>query len=323
MKLTNLRKKDFDEILINYNIGKYKKSKHIDFALGNTVYILETTKGKYVLKIFERAKLEYINYQIKTMNFLYKKKVSVPSLIKTKNKQFLLIHNGKKILVQKFVEGKIPKKLTESLLKDMGKKIGQMDKNLLRLKLTERFVWEKDHEFKHAEYRVGKIENFDFNEEEKKLLAELEKINRKKLRKSVVHGDCHSVNLLVKGERITAIIDWDDVHEDYLIYELSAFIAHTFFITPLYYRTGNFNKEHLRLFLREYQKHIKLNDEEKKAIYFFIKQRFLIVIGWSSDQMKFHKDWIEKLKNDQIRRIKQYNFFKKMPLQEFMQLFKR
>ena len=35
-------------------------------------YILKTTKGKFVLKIFERAKIDYINYQIKLMNIAIK-----------------------------------------------------------------------------------------------------------------------------------------------------------------------------------------------------------------------------------------------------------
>ncbi len=318
MKLTHLKKKDFEEILSNYNIGKYKKSKHIPFALGNTVYILETTKGKYVVKIFERAKLDYIKYQIKIMNFLSLKKIPVPGLIKTKNKKFLLIRKDKRILIQKFVEGKIPKKLSEKLIKDIADKMGLMNKHLLKLKLHS-----KDHKFNPLEFKGRNTKDFDFKEEENKLLKELRKLKRKKLKRSVVHGDCHSVNLLVKNDKLKAVIDWDDVHEGYLIYEISTFIVHSFFITPLYYRSGKFNKNQLRLFLKQYQKHVKLNQEERKAIYYFIKQRLLGVIGWHSKQMKIHKDLAKNLKRNQLRQITQYQFLNKISLKEFLELFEK
>jgi len=323
MKLTHLKKKDFEDILSNYNIGKYKKFKHVNFALGNTVYILETTKGKYVMKIFERAKLDYIKYQIKIMNFLNLKKVSVPELVKTKNKKFLLIRNNKRILIQKFIDGQSPKKLSEKLIIDIANIMGLMNKHLLKLKLQGKHIWEKDHEFKHLNFKGVKTKGFDFKEEENKLLKELRKLNRKKLRRGVVHGDCHSCNLLVHNDRVSAIIDWDDVHEDYLVYEISAFMTHSFFMTPLYYGSGRFNRKQIKLFLKKYQKHVKLNQEERKAIYYFIKQRFLQIIEWQSRQMKTHKDLTKKLKQEQFRRIRQYQFLNKISLEKFLGLFEK
>jgi len=321
MKLTTLHKKDFEDILSNYDIGKCKKSKHITFAFGNTVYILETTKGKYVLKIFERAELGYIKFQIKLMNFLNLKKVPVPELIKTKSKKFLLIRNNKRILIQKFVEGKIPKKLSGKLIKGIADKMGLMDKHLLKLKLQGKYIWKKNHEFKPLVCKTIKVKDFEFKEEMDKLLKELKKINKKKLRKSVVHGDCHSVNLLAKENKLKAVIDWDDSHEDYLVYDVSAFITHSFFMTPLYYRSGRFNKKQLKLFLKHYQKHVKLNSEEKKAVYYFIKQRFLQIIEWHFRQMKTHKDLVKGLRRQQFRQITQYKFLREISLEEFMGLF--
>ena len=73
--LTKLSKTDFENILEFYDIGSYKNSKHIDWALANTVYKLKTTKGFYILKIFEKASPQFINYQIKVIDYLSRKKV--------------------------------------------------------------------------------------------------------------------------------------------------------------------------------------------------------------------------------------------------------
>ncbi len=313
---TPLKKKDFEKILEDYYIGKYKKSRHVKWALGNTVYIIDTTKGKFVLKIFEGSSIGFIKYQIKIMDFLANEKIPIPIIIKTRNKKSLLIHKNKRILIQKFVEGKSPKKLSDKLIKDLAKKIGMMNKSLLKLKLKGK-SWEEDHEFKPLNQKVNKIGNFNFKEEENILMNDLREINRKKLRKGIVHGDCHTVNLLISNEKLKAIIDWDDVHKNYLIYEISTFIVHSFI------KEKRVKKKQIKLFLKEYQKQIKLNSEERKAIYYFIKQRLLGIIEWHIKQMKIHKDLIKKLKNSQNSQINWYNTFNKISLEEFLEFFKK
>lgn len=314
MKLTKLSKKQFEEILDKYSIGKYKKFKHMKWALGNTVYILETTKGKFVLKILEMANLNYLKYQIKLINFLRERKIPVQKIIKTNNNNFFLKYNGKRILLLKFIEGKTPKALSDKLVKDIANKMGLMHKHFLKLKLHGEHIWKKDHAFKKLDKNLKKVNEFNFNEEENNLLKDMRKIDRKKLRKSVVHGDCHSVNLLIKDDKLKSIIDWDDAHEDYLIYDLSTFIMHSFV------RKTKVNKKQIKIFLIEYQTKIKLNEEEKKALYFFIKQRFLAVIEWVSDQMENHKDLAKDLQKDRKDDIKQYKVFNKISLDEFLEL---
>jgi len=57
--LTKLSLKDFEDILTNYDIGKYKAHRFI-FTGGNTVHKLTTTKGNFILKIYEKTAIKYI-----------------------------------------------------------------------------------------------------------------------------------------------------------------------------------------------------------------------------------------------------------------------
>ena len=41
-----MKKEEIIEILKYYNIGKYKSSKHIWWAFGNTIVDLKTSKGR-------------------------------------------------------------------------------------------------------------------------------------------------------------------------------------------------------------------------------------------------------------------------------------
>jgi Ser/Thr protein kinase RdoA (MazF antagonist) len=51
MKLNQLTKEDFRDVLENYEIGDYRDHKYL-FTGGNLVYKLKTTKGKYILKVY-------------------------------------------------------------------------------------------------------------------------------------------------------------------------------------------------------------------------------------------------------------------------------
>ncbi len=48
-------KKDFEKILEKYSIGKLLSYKKLPKALENTVYYFKTSKGEFVLKLFERS----------------------------------------------------------------------------------------------------------------------------------------------------------------------------------------------------------------------------------------------------------------------------
>lgn len=316
MKLTNLSKKDFEKILENYNIGKYKSNKHVWVALQNTVYVLFTTKGKFILKVFETSDPGFINYQVNIINYLEKKKIPVAKIMKTKKKENLVIYKKKRILIQEFVEGKELQKLNDNLVVEMGKILGKMTKELMKVRLTGKYVWVKDHEFKKIEYGSRKIKNFNFNKAEKEYLKEAMTLKRKKLRRGVIHGDACEANLLVRNNKLKAIIDWDDAHEDYIVLEVAVFFPH------LLVSSKGIREKEVKVFMKEYQKILKLNKEEEKALFYFIKYRYLGAIAWCAKQQKIHKE-----KNKEIGRwvsslVDKYKAFNKLSLENFLEMIK-
>ena len=74
------------------------------------------------------------------------------------------------------------------------------------------------------------------------------------------------------------------------------------------------------MFLKEYQKTLKLNNEEIKAIYYFTLDRLLGVVLWQSKQMKIHHNYKKKLEKDQKIIIKDYKALKKYGIENFIKL---
>jgi len=313
--ITELKREDFDNVLKNYAIGRYKSHKHIDWALQNTVYLVNTTGGKYILKIFEQSGIDFIKFQVRIIDYLASKGIPVAKISKSSENKDILFYKNKLIIIQKFLLGNKPEEFDSKLTKNIATIFSLMSRYLLKLKLKGKYVWRVDHQFKpNKDKRVSSILGINFKDAEKNLLQQLRKINRKKLRKSVIHGDFHGPNLLVKDNKLNAIIDWDDCHEDYLAYEIAVFIMDSFVTEK------KADKEQIKIFFREYQKNLKLMAEEKKAIYYFVKQRFLGVIFWIYKQTTKHKDLAKQLEKRQKRVTKCYFNFEKISLEEFLKL---
>jgi len=310
MKLTP---KNFESILDNYNIGKYKNHKYI-FTGGNLVYRLITTKGKFILKVYLQGSNSHIKYQIKLMEFLKNKEVTTPKIMNTKKGKGVLIWEKNKIAIQEFADGKKIQYANKELARSMGKEFGKLDKTLLKFKKNKGRL--EDNSLRLVRWSIDKIYGQNVKEESKKVFEEIKRLDIKKIRKSMIHGDLCEGNFLVKNNKVSAIIDWDDVREDFLVYEIAVPIAHN-----LTTKRG-VRKEEIRIFLREYQKFIKLNEEEKKSVFLFAKHRMMSAGAWSYDQIKKHTKMKSELMGWVEFSIKQYNALNKLSLEEFLGLLK-
>ena len=105
MKFECLEDKDINKILLHYSIGECKKVDHIWWAFGNYVYVIKTSRGKYVVKIFKADK-KFVNFQLRLMGRASRAGLPIPEIIKTKQKKDLMMIKNHPLLIQRFVEGK-------------------------------------------------------------------------------------------------------------------------------------------------------------------------------------------------------------------------
>jgi len=313
MGKVNLTKGDFNDILKNYDIGEYIKHKYY-FTGDNTVYGVNTTKGKFILKIYGKASLKFVKYQIKLMEFLKKTKVATPKIIDMKKGGGLLIWKNMKIAIQEFAPGTDQEFANEKLAKDMGKKWGVLTKTLEKFKDRIETGYPREHVFNLLTWSRHNLFGKDMETESKILLDNIKKLDKSKLKKNLIHGDLCEGNFLVRGDEVSAIIDWDDAHEDYRVYDPAVSIAHNFVTQK------KANKELIRIFIREYQKYVKLNSEEKKALYYFVKHNALNSTTWCYDQIKKHPSQKKMLLRWTKISMNKYFSFNKISLKEWLKL---
>lgn len=307
-KTIKLSRADVDRILRNYDIGRYVSHKHIPWAISNYVYLLDTTKGKFVLKVHHKKDLDELRRTLRIERFARKEGIPVPNVIKAKNHKDFVIYHGRPTIIQEFIEGEEGVLKGASGLKHFAKTMAMVDKAMLKIPLKKKStgLWFD---------RKTRVPGFDYAKYSKIVADGFEAVDHTKIRRSVIHADLgfsKGGNYLVKNNRVAAIIDWGDAHEDYLVSEPATFMTSNFI------SKNGVKKEQIRMFMREYQRHIKLNDAEKSAVYYLIQYRQLGVIRYAANHLKAHR-------NDDMRgylrdSIKKFYVFNRMPYKEFSSL---
>ncbi len=304
--LTKLVKADFEKILSNYCIGEFHSARHSSQALETTVYFIRTSKGKYVLKIFEGQYRDHSRFEIKIQALASDKKIATPKLIKTRTGTTYITYKKKTMFLQDFFEGNYPVKFTNEEISALGIDLAKM-----HLALSE-ISGKREGYGPFATEITSTIPEIDLTGEFKKTIASIKKLELSKLKEGVIHGDVQASNMLRSRENKIVLIDWGDAHYGFYAAESAIFIAHMLIKIKLVY----WNQ--IKLLLQAYQSRIKLNLEEKKAIYYFIKLRILGAVDWCIEQCRRHPNLEKSIKKWMREQIKHYQLFSKITLEEFL-----
>ena len=114
---TNLNEDQVKHFLKRYEIGDLISFSGITEGIENTNFNLKTSKGNYILTIFEkRVEVKDIPFFIKVMLHLNKKGYYCPKPICDKKNNFLQDLNGKPTIIVNFLQGKSKENFSTSQL---------------------------------------------------------------------------------------------------------------------------------------------------------------------------------------------------------------
>ncbi|PIN88742.1 hypothetical protein COU61_03655 [Candidatus Pacearchaeota archaeon CG10_big_fil_rev_8_21_14_0_10_35_13] len=311
--ITKVKKEEFGRILKNYGLGTYRNSEHVEEALENTVYKVRSSKGLWIIKIFEETADKDIRYQQRIEQYLQEKGLPTPRTLKNKQGRKINEYKKKTLIVQECINGRKPrrKEITEELAREIGTVTGKIDRELQALRIGYRPKPKKEHQFIDRRMRKKEIE---YVKKEEKLMSEMKKINRKKLRKGIIHADITRSNMLISRGKLKAVIDWGDSCEDYIAQEMAVTIAQSFI------RRGRVIKSKIRAYLKGYNKEMPMNDEEKKAVYYFAKKRMIGASAWFLEQARRHEDKKEELLEWTKEMMENYDGLNKLTIKEWKKL---
>lgn len=251
---------DIVNCLLQQYLPKFNQSfERIYNGVENYNYLVN--KNKYVLRIYKSKGLSDIEREVKLLLYLNYKEVKNPEIIKNIQESAISFCEGYYAALFEYVEGTHPplKHLATKLAENIGINISYMHKVLLDFDANgfpQNFA---------DSFDLGSMSN-EYFKYISAVLDELYKYDLRNLRKSVIHGDICRENLIIKDNQLKAILDFDDAHTNYLIWDVATAISQLF-IT----KTSKIDWAGIRNFFKGYNLWMTLNFTEAKVIITLLK----------------------------------------------------
>ncbi|MFC1685778.1 phosphotransferase [Nanoarchaeota archaeon] len=269
-----MKKQDFDKILENYNLGKFKKTKQItrEDTGAQDCFIITTSKGKYFLKTYWKD-FKCIKRGLELLHFLEKKNYPSIKIIQTKKKNNYLLYKKKPMAIFEFISIKHTKRPTIQAY-EFGKTLGRLHK----LTKSSRFRSTKGPEFYLRLFNKSK----NHHKNPPKLLKELKIYAEKFLKdfkipknqpKALCHEEFTTEHVKFKGNKVYKVIDWDEINRGFMLFDLGMTLT-----------IGIRNKKLLKSILKGYESQRKLTEWEKSHLYEAIMSGMLRYFVWGLDE---------------------------------------
>jgi homoserine kinase type II len=264
---TKFEKKDIEEILSNYSIGKLQSFRGIQEGIENTNYYLLVEEKKYILTIYEkRVDPKDLPFFSELMTGLDNKNYKCPvPIINNKNKT-ISDYKKKKLMIVSFLEGKSKQLLTPNDCKQVGEEVAKMHE------ITKDFKIKRNNNLSVKSWRnlfnVIKDQCTKINKDLPKLieknLIDVEKNWPKNLPNGIIHADLFSDNIFFKNEKFSGIIDFYFSCNDFYSFEIA--ICFNALCFDGQKNNLSFNVTKAKNFIDGYSSIRELSDEEKKGI---------------------------------------------------------
>ena len=264
---TKFDRKDIEEILLNYSIGKLKSFKGIQEGIENTNYYLLVEEKKYILTIYEkRVNPKDLPFFSELMSGLDNKGYKCPVPIYNNKNVTISDYKEKKLMIVSFLEGKAKQVLTPNDCKQVGVEVARMHE------ITKDFKIKRNNNLSITSWRnlfnSIKDQCTKINKDLPKLietnLIDVEKNWPKNLPIGIIHADLFSDNIFFQNDKFSGIIDFYFSCNDFYSFEIA--ICFNALCFDGQKSNLSFNVTKAKNFIDGYSKIRKLSKEEKESI---------------------------------------------------------
>jgi homoserine kinase type II len=217
---TRVEPHELEEFLRTYSLGELVEFSGISAGIENTNYFVTSTRGEYVLTLFETMSSNELLYFLELMAFLAEHGVPSAHPVADNQQQYLRTLNGKPAALVQRLSGANVLHPTAAQCRAVGAALGHM--HTVGLEFSGRRVNERGPSWRQmtAQKLLPCL-----NAEDSALLS-LEMTFQAQLRmyelpRGVIHADLFRDNALFVGDTLTGIIDFYYACNDTLLYDLA------------------------------------------------------------------------------------------------------
>lgn len=312
---TKLTKEEISQHLKNYNIGELVDFSEILAGIDNSNFIIKTSKGKFILTIFEnRIKKEELPFFINLKNHLAHKGILCPAPILDNQGNSLVDLKNKKSAIVTFLSGKTLEPLENGYYNNVTVKhcyeVGKLQAKLHFASQDFNMKRENDLSVNHFKKLFSKFENLVVDQNLKNEINEtisfLVKSWKPELPSGAAHLDLFIDNIFFdENSHLSGVIDFYFAANDLLIYDFAITVN-----AWVFDENNNFCEEKFLALKKGYEEIRKFSKEENDFLRIALiaaSTRFLLTR--MHDKFFTPKDSLVKIKDPEEYRIK-LNYFK-------------
>ncbi len=257
----------------DFNLGEFKSDKLIKVGYEDFNFRIETTKGRYFVKIFSNSRTDegcsrYLDIMLKAIE----KGVSFPKLYKSEQGYLHTIKMGKinlRLVVMQFIDGESYFDLRIKPNSDEIKELARQTALINSISIWPSFTydsWAIVNFLKEYEEKSKYLSLRDSNKINP-LIQSFKNAELDKLPHCFVHGDIIVTNVIRDRKGKIWIIDFSVSYRYPRIQEIAIIACNLLFDEDSKKNSEN----NLKIFLNEYQKHIRLTPRELEILPSYIK----------------------------------------------------
>lgn len=257
-----------ETILDNYPLGPPQDVSPLDGGQANSSTIFSTDDGKYVISVCDEKSFAELNLLTLTLEHLKKHNIATTRLIRTKDDSRFIEYDNKPVYIKEFIEGTVPGSLTPEMARQIGVALAHLHAVPPQHYLPSSFSYGIES-FRQI---IADKEAFPqwLNDKTNYLIKRIDP----DLPRGLIHGDLFCDNTVFQGEKLVALLDFEEVCNYFLIFDLGMCAAGCCF------PSGTFSMELTIALSSGYQSVRPLSDLEKKLLKLQIEYGAIATAFW-------------------------------------------
>src|SRR5947209_9569540 len=248
---TELKKTFIDELADDYNLGRITNVVPIPEGSVNSNYLIEAVKARFLLRIDEVKSESEVKREIDLLAFLRKHSFPCPHPMQDRMGRMYREYEGRWLSLFRYLEGRLVPmtRLRAGQLEAVGRALGELHiiGKGYKKGIDNRFSFERVADLYLAVR--GRLPSY-FRKVIRTLEDEIEYLTRyleSKLPKGIIHGDLFADNLLFRGEKLMAMLDFEAACRGKFIFDIATAVNALCFVDGVY------SLDRFRYLLRGYE----------------------------------------------------------------------
>ncbi len=204
-----------------FGVGNVSAFSIMEGGLENTSYRVETSSGRYVLTLWDQKSLQHATNLAHLLMHLADQGLRTTRVVVPPNDSVVILHDEKPVMLKHYIDGDVRVRLTGSQLVQLGEEMARLHKIPPPSYLPESFPYGRRYFTDVTSSNLGHA-YLDWLMQRSRYLQEN---IPQHLPKVLIHGDVFFDNVIVQGEQLMAIIDFEEACRYYRGFDLGMAIV--------------------------------------------------------------------------------------------------